>query len=216
MSAPGRACCPPRGPPRPTPLPSSVLASLLSSGPPLALLPCSLPGPHFLLLGHPFLLCPLFILSHYLLTPRPLLPNHTDQVEPLSKPGPAAGSTSWPLSPPFLGPWDHPSTDPSLDFWPGGVQEAHVKAEPQPAPWAGNYAAAPLPFSEHWLPRKGPRVWAAVGLTLGTRESSLFDSYPAFPEEICWPQEDFARWPLLLQSHACGRVSSHLHLCVRS
>lgn len=107
--------------------------------------------------------CAPFTLSHYLLTPRPLLPNHTDQVKPLSKPGPAAGSTSWPLSPPFLGPWDHPSTDPSLDFWPPGVQEAHVKAEPQPAPWAGNYAAAPLPFSEHWLPRKGPRVWAAVG-----------------------------------------------------
>ena len=91
-----------------------------------------------------------------------------------------------------------------------------MKAEPPPAPWAGNYVAAPLPFSEHWLPRKGPRVWAAVGLTLGTLVSSLFDSYPAFPGEIGWPQEDFARWPLLLQAHACSRVSSHLHLCVRS
>lgn len=177
---------------------------------------CFLPGPHFLPLGSPFPLCPLCTLCHYLLTPRPLLSNHTDEVKPPSKPGPAAGSASCPLSPPLLGHWDHPSTDPGLDFWPLGVQEAHVKAEPLPAPWAGNYAAAPLPFSEHWLPRKGPRLWAAVGLTLGTPVSSLFNSYPAFPGEIWWPQEDFARWPLLLQPHARSRVSSHLHLCVRS
>lgn len=91
-----------------------------------------------------------------------------------------------------------------------------MKTEPPPAPWAGNYASAPLPFSEHWLPKKGRRLWAAVGLTCGTPESSLFDSYPAFPGEIWWPQGGFARRPLLLQSHACGLVSSHLHLCVGS
>lgn len=160
--APGRACSPPSGasssapwaghsvPSAPPPAPashaspSSLPLFLLASDPPLAPLhsvpsPALTPSPQ----GSPF---PRFVPS----LPVPLLPvGHRDpschqagQGPPWPGPGPAAGSASWPLSPPLLRGWDPPQT-PAWMSGPQGVWEARVKAEPPSAPWAGSHTAVP-------------------------------------------------------------------------